>query len=440
MKRNKLTENWGLKIASMLFAIAVWLVVVNINDPSTAASFYNVPVTIENADVIAAQGKIYEIENNSDVVPKVTVYGPRSVLENIDKSDIVAVADMNNLSSVNTINIEFSTVNNNGQVTEIKGSTESVKVSIENKKTVQLVLDTRITGSAPSGYTVGNVSTDQNLVRVSGPETLVNQVKKAVVNVDMDTLSGVTSDITTSASVHLYNAANKEITGSTLLKNPDSVIVTVGIEPTKEVPLVFKTSGTPADGYVMTGKISAAPEKIMISGSKSTLDSIKEIDIPEEALNVTGQSSDMTTEIDISEYLPANVSLVNNKTNGKSSVIVYIEKQITRQITVNASDIKVTNLPANETCVLEGIPDQINLSVTGGQAVVNAIAAGSVAKEFDVNSWMKSQNITDLQPGTYAVQLSFNLPEGVTLSTPVAATLAVTRNVAADAAGNTKTN
>jgi YbbR domain-containing protein len=285
------------------------------------------------------------------------------------------------------------------------------------------------------------VSTDQNLVRVSGPESLVNQVKKALVNVDMDTLSGVTSDITTSASVHLYNAANKEITGSTLLKNPDSVIVTVGIEPTKEVPLAFKTSGTPADGYVLTGKISATPAKVTISGAKSVLEAIKEIDVPVDALNVTGQSSDMSAEINVSDYLPSNVSLVNSKTDGKTSVVVYIEKQISKEITLNSADIKVTNLPANETCVLSGLPDQINVSVTGIQSIVNTITASSLMKEFDISSWMKSQNITDLQPGTYAVQLSFNIPDGVTQNTPVAATLTVTKNaVAADTAGNAKTN
>lgn len=436
MKRNKFTNNWGLKIASFLFAIAVWLVVVNINDPSTSAAFYNVPVTIENADVISAQGKIYEVEDGTDTVSKVTVYGPRSILENMDKSDIVATADMNNLSSANTISIEFSTTSNNSQITDIKGSIESVKVSIENKKSIQLVLDTEVTGSAPDGYTIGDVSTDQNLVKVSGPESLVNQIETAVVTVDMDTLSGVTSDITTSATVRLYDEDGNEITGSTLTKNPESVIVTVEILPTKEVPLVFSTSGTPADGYALTGEITSDPSTILIAGSSQTLASVSEIDISGDELNVTGQSADMTTEVNISDYLPSGVSLVDSS-DSEVSVVVGIEELISKEFTVDPDDVGVTNLPEDKTCVLEGLSDPFTVSVTGVESVVDTVTASSLLEDFDVNAWMTEQGITELSAGSYSVDLSFNLPDGVTLDSPVTATLVVTDNTDSEDSADT---
>ena len=103
----RVTKNWGLKMISLLFAIALWLVVVNVNDPTIKVTFANIPVTIENVDVITSQGMIYEVLNETDVVPRVSVYAPKSIAQNIDKSDIVAVADMNNLNSLNAISIDF---------------------------------------------------------------------------------------------------------------------------------------------------------------------------------------------------------------------------------------------------------------------------------------------------------------------------------------------
>jgi YbbR domain-containing protein len=426
--RNGLTQNWGLKIASFLFAVAVWLVVVNINDPSTTASFYNIPVTIENADAISAQGKIYEIEDDTDVVPRVTVYGPRSVLENLDKSDITATADMNNLSSVDTISIDFSTTSNNSQITDIRGSIENVKVSIENKKTVQLVLATKVKGSAPDGYVIGNVSTDQNLVRISGPESLVNQVDQAVVNVDMDTLSGVTSDITTSVSVHLYDVDGNEVTGSTLTDNPDSVIVTVQILPTKEVPVTFKVSGTAAEGYGTTGDVEAEPASVVISGTKKTLANITEIAVPEDVLNITGQDADMKTEVDVTDYLPDGVSLVSGKSDGKIKVTVPIEKVETKTFTIDPDNLKTTNLPENLTCVLQGPDSGLSLTVSGVTSVVEGLKVNDLLETFDVNEWMAGQNMTTLPAGNYSVNLSFKLPDGVTQVGATAATLAVTQN------------
>ncbi|MDH8276333.1 CdaR family protein, partial [Klebsiella pneumoniae] len=63
---------------------------------------------------------------------------------------------------------------------------------------------------------VGNVSTDQNLIRISGPESLVDQIESAGIKVDMSTLSGFTSDITASSQVRLYNGEGEEITGGNL--------------------------------------------------------------------------------------------------------------------------------------------------------------------------------------------------------------------------------
>ncbi|MCR5715617.1 MAG: hypothetical protein K6G23_02055 [Lachnospiraceae bacterium] len=425
MKTNRVTQNLGLKIISLIFAIAVWLVVVNINDPNTSTSFYNVQVNIENADVITSQGKIYEILDDTDVVPKVTVYGPRSVLEGLDKTDIIANADMNNLSSVNTIAIEFTTTSNNSQISEIRGSIESVKVTIENRKTMQLVLETEITGAAPDGYVIGGVTTDQNLVRVTGPESVVDLVDSAVISVDVDALSGVTSDITTSATIHLYDAEGNEVSGSTLTRNPESVIATIKILPTKEVPLVFTASGTPADGYAMTGEIDAEPATVTIAGSNSTLSQITEIAIPEDALNVTGQSSDMTTEIDIADYLPSGTSLATNVSDGIITVTVHIEREVTKEITINSDSIKAINGPENLTCEIGSLGESFTISITGVQSAVSTLTAASVVEDFDVAVWMSEQGITELSEGNYGVELEFNLPEGVRLNETIEAGLIV---------------
>ncbi len=150
MKQNKdgflkvLTRNWGLKLVSFIIAVALWLIVVNVNDPTIRYSWSNIPVTIENGDMITSQGMIYEILDGTDVVPKVTIQAPKSVIQNIDKSDIVATADMSKLNSVNAITIDFSVSRYGTQISSIRGSIDSVKVNIENMKSKSLVLQTNV--------------------------------------------------------------------------------------------------------------------------------------------------------------------------------------------------------------------------------------------------------------------------------------------------------
>lgn len=55
----KLTNNLGLKVLAVLFAIALWIVVVNIDDPVKPAQ-YTISVTQDNMDYLTSNGKYSE--------------------------------------------------------------------------------------------------------------------------------------------------------------------------------------------------------------------------------------------------------------------------------------------------------------------------------------------------------------------------------------------
>ena len=118
-----LTRNLGLKIISLLFAVALWLVVVNINDPVISRRFSNIPVKLINTEVVTAQDQVYEILDNTDVINTVTVTGQRSVLEGIDPNDIVAVADFDSgMQADGSVAINLSCSRYNSKISSIKGT------------------------------------------------------------------------------------------------------------------------------------------------------------------------------------------------------------------------------------------------------------------------------------------------------------------------------
>ena len=103
--KNRLSQNWGLKIGSFLFAAILWLVVTNVNDPVGTYKVYNVPVKIQNADLITNNGQVYEVLDETDVIDTGTITAKRSIIDSLDESNVVAVADMNDLTSLNTNSI-----------------------------------------------------------------------------------------------------------------------------------------------------------------------------------------------------------------------------------------------------------------------------------------------------------------------------------------------
>ncbi len=231
--KKRLTNNWGLKLFSFIFAALLWLVVVNIDNPVKSNTYDNIPVRLQNANLITDEDLVYEILDSTDTV-SVTVSAPRSYLELLSKDDIVAVADFNNITAANTINISYYSRRYNDKITNFKGSIESVKLNIEPEKSFKPALKVATSGKVTEGYIIGEISTDQNQVRISGPESKVSEVVKAVVSVDV---SGATSDIVTYADVKLYDADDNEIPTTGIKKNVDSIKVSVEILNTENEPI-----------------------------------------------------------------------------------------------------------------------------------------------------------------------------------------------------------
>ena len=300
-----------------------------------------------------------------------------------------------------------------------------MRVSIENKKNIQKVLKINVKGEAPKGYMVGNVTTDQNLVRVAGAESVVSRVDSAVINIDMSLLSEFTSDITTSVPVRLYDAEGNEVTGSTLTKHPEGVMTTIEILSTKDVPLRFDVNGEPAEGYGLTGEITSDVQTVRIAGRRQAVNAVNEVVIPAAAFPIAESTEDTTIKIDVCNYLPENVQMTDKRTSVPVNVTIGVESEMTASYTLQAKDVRLLNVPEGLTCELTGLEEEYEISVTGIRSVMAGVNARNLRAVLDIAAWMEEQGIQELKPGAYPVVLQYNNPERTALDEPVTVTLTV---------------
>lgn len=413
--KKRLTANLGLKLVSVLFTIVLWLVCNSIGNPTTSRTFYNVPVTLENTETITESGRVYEVLDQSDVINRVTIRGPRSVVTAMTESDIIATADVNNISSLDTVSIKVTTDINQDQLSSITPSSDTVKLHIEDKKVKTMALSTKIAGEVSDGYMLGNITTEQNLVRISGPESVVNSVTKAVAEV---TVTGFTNDISTNAEVRLYDADGNEVEHANLTQNIKSVGVQVSILQTKEIPFTFDTQGEPLYGYQFTGKVTADPETVRISGKSNVLKNVESIELPAEVLDMTGQKDTFTVEVDVNDYLPANVSLADPSAN-IVSVSVEIEPEISKRLELRDSSIKVTNLPEGFTASVSGVEEAFIIEVIGLSQELAHVQASALEGRIDANDIVEKFGLQGMEEGFYTMEVDFGLPDSVRLLEPV---------------------
>lgn len=417
--KKKLTNNLGLKIISFVFAVLLWLVVVNVDNPVKTKQFDSIPVKLQNANLITDEGLVYEILDSTGTV-SVSVSAPRSYLELLSKDDIVAVADFNNITAANTINITYYSKRYNDRVTNFKGSIESVKLNIEPKKMLQLVLKTKTVGEVEEGYVIGKVTTDQNQVRISGPQSIVEQIKSAVISVD---ISGTTTDIATYADVKLYDAEEKEISSESIVKNVDSVKVGVEILATKIVPIQYSVMGTPAVGFRQTGEITCVPSEVTIAGSADALKNISQIDVPSEALNINGKKENLVTNVNLKNYLPDGISIADSDYSGKAIVTVSIEEEQEKDLKLDKSDILISNIPEGYSVSID--EEEIVLKMVGLQADVSEMMISDITGKIDLEDYMEKEGINRLQEGEYTVEAVFDFDKNITIAEPVKVKLIV---------------
>lgn len=417
--KNKLTHNLGLKIMAVLFSAVLWMIATGINNPVETSYISNVQVQLTNTGGITGKNQTYKVLENTDVV-RVTVKAPKSVLGSISRDNITVKADCSKLTEDNMVPIEV-TINDylEKDIENITTDKKYVKLEIENRKTEQLSIEVVKNGTLPEGYTTGTISTETNMMSISGPESVIDPVKRAIVEVSLD---DVTSDIGMEAQIKLLDEEGNEVSNSAIKKSIDSVKVNVPILPTKEVPLSYQTTGTPADGYMTTGTISCTPETILIAGRESVLKEVDRIEIPETELDITDAQESYSASIDVRKYLPGGVSLGDSSFSGYVTISVEVEPIRRKTIAINT--IQVLNEP--EGWRAEIVPDQnLKVTLTGLQRYLNDVDEAALIPHVDVASVIGEDG--SVPAGEQEVVVNFIIPDRVQQEAPVTAIIRLTK-------------
>lgn len=182
-----LFHNTGIKICSLIIAIIVWAVIINIDDPYKTRSF-NVEVETINESALNSVNKVYEVIEGSTALVKVK--GKKSVVDKLGSSDIRATADLSNLSAVNAVTIQPSLrMIPSSEVTLECG--QVLRVLLEDRESKQVKVNVISSGIPGEGYTLGECTAKPNMIEVSGGESSVERITSVRVFLNVN---GATED------------------------------------------------------------------------------------------------------------------------------------------------------------------------------------------------------------------------------------------------------
>ena len=406
--KKKIFHNWGLKLVSLLLAVVLWFVAVQINDPSETVTFSGIPVRLTNTELLEQENKVYEVMDNTDVV-RVTIRAPKSVTRDLRASDIVAVADVSKLTDINTIAISYSIQGiSAAKYDTIRGDHETVRLNVEERASKWIRLIGQTAGEVAEGYLVMNASADQTTIQVTGPESVVDRISYAQVEVDV---SGVSTSMSLYVEPKLYDADGNLLDLPGVVTNVSNIHMEIEVLAVKEVPVVPDVTGTPAEGYLATGRLECDPAVVRIAGLPAAIAGVNNISIPAEQLDITGATGNVVNIVNIKEYLKENVRLADNGFNGRVTLTAYVEPIEERTIVLKREDFNFTNVPEGYELELVEPEGGYRLTLSGLEEDVSAVPEEMIGGRADIGAWLAEERMEELEDGDYRIPVVIDLPE-----------------------------
>ena len=391
--KNRIFDNWVLKFTSVVIAVVLWIIGYSINDPADSRRMTNVPVTFINTEAITEKGQVYEVLEGTDVVRSITLNATRSIIDDLEDNDINVEADFSKMKLDGTVEIKIYSDRHNDAITFKPSSTE-VKLLVEDKIERYFSLNVELIGEPKEGYIVGSSKLDWNRISVSGAESRVKAIDKAVAVVDITDTSG---DIFSYADIVLYDKSGNEISKKDVNVSIKNVGATVEILDTKTVPIIFASTGVAAENYVTTGEVIGDVTEIKIAGKEQVLSTVNEIVVEGEELYFEDATEDVVLNIDIDDYLPMGIIRANKQGSGHIEVTVKIAPIIEREYTLHMGRAQIENVPEGYSVVHVLDSAEMKVMLRGAQHLLDELSLADIKITLDVTAWMEANEVKKLE-------------------------------------------
>lgn len=336
--KQKIMHNFTLKMLSLLVALVAWLIIINIEDPTISRTISGIPVEVINENAISEAGKCYVLDDTDSV--KIRVRGPKSVIDKVRESDFKAIADLSKYSITNSVPVEVKFSSNRDFSVDpeiIYGESSSINIILDDFVTESYDVDVVTKGNVNDGYYISNdeIRVNDKKIKISGPESLIEEVNKVSVTVDV---SDIKEETTVMASVKAYDSYGAVVESDRMIYNRDTINVTVMPLIKKEIPVKVAVKGKAKKDY-KENNVKSSVESISIAGNKDSVDAIGVITLE---VNINGASKKIKKKFDLTKYISSTVKLISHQS--ETEVTVDFEKLITKTIKFKSSDIKFNNI------------------------------------------------------------------------------------------------
>ena len=379
---NWLQKDSVVRVVALVFAFAMWLFVINENNPTDIRTITVMPELRNVPTGFVLTGDLKPVS--------IRLRGRRNDLYASSSPEIVVYVDLSAAEEgEGTFPVELTPLADNLQVVQVTPrETEIVLEAIVQK---QLPVELIRRGTPATSYAAGEPVLNPVQIIIEGPRSRVANASRAIVRLDTE---GVKENLQVSVPIQVLD--NKGAPAAEGLKiKPEVIEVSLPVArlPAKIVSIEPQITGEPGEGYRIS-QLTVEPSTVVISGLAAVLAEVTSVStLP---LDITGLTTSQKTELRVAlpQEVRSEVEWVH--------VTVNVEPR-TIQRTFEKLAVNVRNLGEG----LEEVTQQqktVKVTVSGVYQTLNRITSD------DIVAFVSAQ---DLDAGEHELPVRLVLPDGI---------------------------
>jgi YbbR domain-containing protein len=394
-----LVSNASSVLIALLFALIVWIVATNEENPLREGLFPEaIPIQYENksADL--------QLLDPSRLAARVRIRTESSTWQNLNSSTFDMIADLGGLGAGDH-QVSLTAKSADPRIRILAIDPPTISVRLEPIRQVPVAVRVRVADEPPLGYEMKTPEVTPGTVIVAGPQTDIEKVNDATVEV---ALRGAKTAVDREANVILHDTQGNQI--QTLQISPATVKVHLAIEQRvgyKDVAVKAVIQGNVSSGYWVSD-ISVDPATVTLVGAPEALNQLGGF-VETEALDVASAKENITRRVRVK--LPEGVSVLN-----ANDVLLRVAVEpvlsgltVRRQVSVSESCALPTTLsPATVDVILSGpLPILQTLTNADVEIVVDAprCSAGSFQGQLRAINVPPKITVESIVPSTTEVNI-----------------------------------
>lgn len=294
-----------LKIISLVIAIALWIYVVQVQNPDREETFKNVPVVFTQKAEL--EGKNLIILNDKERTVDLTIKGSMKNIVNISSSDITVVANLSSIEEKGSHTVVTSVVLPYGNLEVVNKKPSTITVEVDDLVTEEFDISVKAVGTPAQSYVTGEMSSTPEKVKVTGAKTIIDGIHSVVAEVDVNNKN---SDIATITNLKIFDSNNTEINNAHVTFDNEEIQVRCEMLKTKTVDLIPELSSNLLSEDFLYQPDKNTLQTINIKGPADVIDKLTSVKTMPISLSDIDESGN--AEIDLN--LPDGVSSLDGDT------------------------------------------------------------------------------------------------------------------------------